>query len=72
MSLMATAIIVNILVALSFNFFESSFSYLIIFDHVGKLIFSIVTLLLISLLISRSWNNKMFKKTAREALRAGE
>ena len=71
-TIMMISIILNIIAALSFNLFESPFSYNIIFNNGFKLAFSIILLLIMAVYISYRWNKKMFKQTAREVLKAGE
>lgn len=69
---MVLSIVLNIIVAVCFKFFETPISYACIFDSIPKLIVSIIILLIMSILISYRWNKKMFKHTAREILKAGD
>lgn len=70
--LMTLSIVLNLIVAYSFNFIATSFSYAIIFDNIWKLITTILILIVMAIFIAQRWNKLMFKMTAREVLRAGE
>ena len=72
LTIMFFSVAVNLLVASRFIGVESDFSYAIIYNNLGKLIFSIVLLFLMAIFISYKWNKSMFKKTAREVLKAGD
>ncbi len=69
---MTISIVLNVIIAACFNFFETPISYACIFDSIPKLVVSIIILLIMAILISYRWNKKMFKHTAREILKAGD
>lgn len=69
---MTISIVLNVIIAACFNFFETPISYAYIFDSIPKLVVSIIILLIMAILISYRWNKKMFKHTAREILKAGD
>lgn len=70
--LMIISVAINIIIAGCFKFFNSSFSYAIIFDNLWKLLITILILIITSIYISYRWNKIIFKMTARDVLRAGE
>lgn len=69
---MTISIVLNVIIAACFNFFETPISYACIFGSIPKLVVSIIILLIMAILISYRWNKKMFKHTAREILKAGD
>ena len=70
--LMCGAIVVSLGVAVVTIYLNVGFSFAHIFDNIPKLIASILILLIMTYFISLSWNNKMFKKSAREVLKVGD